>query len=109
MKIAYIISDIFFVGKIEPVLTSLGYENYKLKPDLSNLSDGTGIVIVHVDNDTKPDIVSQLAERGIKTIGYMSHGEMKESKELFKLFTKVVSKGQISGNLGDIIKQTLAK
>lgn len=109
MKIAYIIQDIFFVGNIEPVLTSLGYENYKLKPDLSNLSDGTGIVIVHAGNDTDPDIISQLANKGIKTIGYMSHGEMKESKELLKLFTKVVSKSQISGNLGEIIEQTLAK
>lgn len=109
MKIAYIIQDIFFVGKIEPVLTSLGYENYKLKPDLSNLSDGTGIVIVHADTNTNPDIISQLSNKGIKTIGYMSHGEMKESKELLKLFTKVVSKSQISGNLGEIIEQTLAK
>lgn len=109
MKIAYIIQDIFFVGKIEPVLTSLGYENYRLKPDLSNLSDSTGIVIVHADTNTNPDIISQLSTKGIKTIGYMSHGEMKESKELLKLFTKVVSKGQISSNLDEIIKQALAK
>lgn len=109
MLIAYIIPDIFFIGKIEPVLTRLGYENYRLRPDLSNLSDGTGLIIIHADANTDPAVINHLNEKGIKTIGYMSHGEMKGAKELLKLFTKVVSKSQISTNPGEIIKEVLEK